>query len=388
VAVTRLEVTPGGDAERAYPIFVDPDEAAEERLAERLREHAPGARIGVITDENVARLHLPRLRPELERAGAFAFEVVPPGEATKSLGVAERLCDRFAGELDRTGLVVALGGGMVGDLAGFVAAILLRGVRYVQVPTTLLSQVDSSVGGKTGVNLRAGKNLVGAFHHPVLVYADIGTLRTLSDRERASGMAEVVKHAVIADPGLLELIEAKAADARAGEPQLTAELVARSVRVKAQVVAADERETSSAPDGGRARLNFGHTVGHALETAAAGTDHPLTHGEAVALGMLAAARVGAATGAGEVTLETRLRELYPRLGLPVDLDGWLERWREPAGPGNAPGRPTPIEALIGVDKKREAGAVRFIVVDRIGSTRVVRLDGPRLREILLGEKRR
>lgn len=358
----RIDVTLDGD--RSYPIFVDDESRAEERFAQELCARLPDGKIAIVTDATVAPLHLQRFADALRARGRkLTAAVVPDGEASKSMARADELCESFAREgLDRRAVVVALGGGVVGDLAGFVASIYMRGIAYVQLPTTLLAQVDSSVGGKTGVNLPSGKNLVGSFWQPRFVYADVTTLATLSQRDRAAGLAEVVKHALIADEKLLALLEARAAEARGGDAALTAELVARSCAIKARVVGRDERETS----GARALLNFGHTVGHALESASQRERDPLRHGEAVALGMLAAARVGKALGAGD--LEPRIARLLTALGLPTGLDARLS--------------PSAL-AHVAVDKKRGAGTIAFVVVDAPGQARLVPLAPERIHEILL-----
>jgi 3-dehydroquinate synthetase len=371
---------------RSYPIFVDAEPGAEERFAAELCARLPEGQVAIVADATVARLHLPRFADALRGRGRrVTAAVVPDGEGSKSMTRAEELCESFAREgLDRRALVVALGGGVVGDLAGFVASIFLRGIAYVQVPTTLLAQVDSSVGGKTGVNLPAGKNLVGTFWQPRFVYADVTALATLSERDRAAGLAEVVKHALIADAGLLERLEAHAADARAGAAALTAELVARSCAIKARVVGSDERETT----GARALLNFGHTVGHALESASQlgpygaarggkGSEDrsetsdrdPLRHGEAVALGMLAALRIGRVVARTGAELEARVARLLAALGLPTDLDRRLS--------------PASL-ARVAVDKKRGGGTLSFVVVDEPGRARLVELPLPRIHEILIG----
>ncbi len=364
----RVDVVIGGEpGDRSYPIFVDPEGGAEERFAAELCARLPEGRIAIVTDDTVAKLHLRRYADALRaRNRRVTAAVVPDGEGSKSMARAEELCESLAREgVDRRGVIVALGGGVVGDLGGFVAAIFLRGVAYVQVPTTLLAQVDSSVGGKTGVNLPSGKNLVGCFWQPRFVFADVTSLQTLSERDRAAGLAEVIKHAFIADAALLERLEARAAAARAGDPALLAELVARSCAIKARVVGSDERETS----GARALLNFGHTVGHALESASHKLPEPLRHGEAVALGMLAAARVGKALGA--VDLEPRMRALLGAVGLPVDVDRRLT-----------------VEALarVAVDKKRVSDVVQFVVVDEPGRARLHPLAPAQIQEILLGAK--
>jgi 3-dehydroquinate synthase len=368
--VIRLSVVLG---ERAYPICIDAEAGAERRLAAEIAALAPGVKVGLLTDETVDRLHRPRMAAALAARGIDVVTVVvPDGEGSKSMATAERVAEAWAqGGLDRRALAIALGGGVVGDLGGFVASVFLRGIPYVQVPTTLMAQVDSSVGGKTGVNLPSGKNLAGTFHQPRLVYADLSTLQTLPPRDMASGLAEIVKHGVIADVSLLELIESHAEALRDGDPAVLAQVIERSCAIKAQVVAADERETSDRPDGGRAKLNFGHTVGHAIESASHQTLQPLRHGEAVALGMLAAARLGSALGAGDATLEARLLALYPRLGLPTDLDHRLS---------------PEVLARVGVDKKRAGAHVKLVVADQIGSSRLVPVEPARIAEILLGAK--
>jgi 3-dehydroquinate synthase len=369
--VRRLEVRLSAvGPDRSYSIVIDAAPGAEERLAAEVAPRAAGG-LGLLTDETVARLHGPRVEQALRARGLDPARVtVPDGEGSKSLRTVETVAEALAQRgLDRRAALLALGGGVVGDLGGFVASVFLRGVTVIQAPTTLLAQVDASVGGKTGVNLPSGKNLVGTFHQPALVYADVTALATLSPRDLASGLAEVVKHGAIASAELFELLERRAEAARAGDPELLEELVERSCAIKAAVVAADERETGA---GGRERLNFGHTVGHALETASLAAA-PLRHGEAVALGMLAAARVGARLGLGDATLEARLAPLLGRLGLPVDLDAHLS----PA-----------VLARVGVDKKRAGGRVSFVLVDRIGSSLVTPLAPAELEQILLAGKNR
>lgn len=377
--LTFLEVRlPSVELDRSYLIYVDPDEHAEARLADAVQKRCESRVVGLVTDETVAMLHWERIDAALREAGLKVVTVVvPDGEASKTMARAETVAETFArGGLDRRSLIVALGGGVVGDLAGFVASIFLRGVPYVQVPTTLLAQVDSSVGGKTGVNLGAGKNLVGTFHQPLLVYCDLSTLSTLSPRDVSSGLAEIVKHAAIADPALLALIEERADEIRppTKDLQLLGSLVKRSCEIKAQVVSADEKELLvEQPGGGRARLNFGHTVGHALESASHAGADPLRHGEAVGLGMIAAARVGVALGTGDPSLEARLAKLLPRLGLPDDLDRRLDK---------------PTLERIKVDKKRSGNQLHYVVVDRVGSTVISPIPPERIVEILLREKAR
>jgi 3-dehydroquinate synthase len=287
---------------------------------------------------------------------------LPAGEICKTLTEIERTVEWLAAEgFDRGALVVAIGGGATSDHAGFVAAIYLRGVRFVAFPTTLLAMVDASVGGKTGVDLAAGKNLVGAFHQPQAVLADLAFLETLPKRERVAGLAEVVKCGLIADDSLLDVLETQvrglaAATATATADAHLAEVIAGAVRVKAEIVSEDERES-----GRRAILNFGHTVGHALEAA---SQYALLHGEAVSLGMMAALTLGVSLGMTPPTLAARSRALLEALGLPVDFEHRLD----PA-----------VLGRIDVDKKRRGASVRFVFVTAPGCCE--------LRDLPLGELR-
>ncbi|HSZ83006.1 MAG TPA: 3-dehydroquinate synthase [Polyangia bacterium] len=288
------------------------------------------------------------LRARLPQVNVKRFDL-RAGEACKTLAEIERTTEWLAEEgYDRRGAVVGVGGGAATDHAGFAAAVYLRGVRFALVPTTLLAMVDASVGGKTAVDLPAGKNLVGAFHQPSAVVADLGFLDTLPAREVRAGLAEVVKCAFIADAPLLTILET----APQGDGKLpietAAELVARAVRVKAEVVAEDETE-----GGRRAILNFGHTVGHALEAA---SGYGLLHGEAVGLGMLAALSLGEARGLGTPALTARATALLARLGLPVDLRPRLS---------------AEVLSRVAVDKKRRGGAIKFVFVPQVGETKLV-----------------
>ena len=305
----------------------------------------------------------------LREAGLQAATlVIKPGEASKTLREAARLYDGFlAAGLDRGSVVVALGGGVVTDLAGFAAATYLRGIAWVAVPTTLLAQVDAAVGGKTGVDLKEGKNLVGAFHQPAAVLADVATLATLPDEELRTGLAEVVKHAVIRDAALAAMLEAQADRILARDAPVLEALVARNVRIKAAVVMADEREADL-----RRILNYGHTIGHALEALAlrspadfpgparqgdAAASPALTHGRAVSLGMMAEAAIALRRGLiGQAVLE-RQRRLLDRFGLPVRL----------ASPPDAKA----CLAILAHDKKAEAGRRCFVLPEAIGQVRVV-----------------
>jgi 3-dehydroquinate synthase len=296
----------------------------------------------VITDENVGRLHGAMVLSSLEEAG-FPVQMlaVPAGEKSKCLAAAENLCDRMiAAGLDRGSFVIALGGGVVGDLAGFVAAIYQRGIPFVQVPTTIVAQVDSATGGKTGVNARAGKNLIGAFHQPRLVLADTATLTTLPDREYREGFAEVIKHAVIRDAVMLDAL-----DPTVPRSSL-APLIALNIAIKAAIVAEDEREES----GVRALLNFGHTVGHAIENAA-GYGRFL-HGEAISLGLAAALEISMRRYGLPQAEANRVRDKLAAYGLPLVLPADLTT--------------ADLLAAARRDKKFEAGRVRFVVTPRLG----------------------
>lgn len=306
-----MQVTVELDA-RSYPIHIAPGLL---RDAGALTAPLGGrATVAVVTDATVAELHLGALRRSLEAAGRQVEPIVlPPGEATKSWKHLEILTERLL-ELgvERGDFVVALGGGVVGDLAGFAAAILRRGCRFVQVPTTLLSQVDSSVGGKTAIDTRAGKNLAGAFHQPAMVLIDTNVLATLPDRELRAGYAEIVKIGLIGDAGFFDWCDANLDALLARDPVALARAIETAVRAKAAVVAADEHETT----GVRALLNLGHTFGHALE-AEAGFSAALLHGEAVAAGMVLAYRLSAELGFCPPADAARVAAHIERAGLPA-----------------------------------------------------------------------
>jgi 3-dehydroquinate synthase len=301
----------------------------------------------VVTDENVEKLYGERAEESLRAAGFESHRVsVAAGEASKRMEVVERVYERlFDLAVARSDTIVALGGGVVGDLAGFVAATFKRGVHYVQVPTTLLAMVDSSIGGKTGINHPQGKNMIGAFYQPGLVLADTATLATLPRRELGCGLAETVKHAVIRDAAFFAWLEANAAAILRPEAGVMTELVERNCRIKAAVVSADERESKL-----RGILNFGHTIGHTLETVLPERDYH--HGEAVSLGMAAAGRIAVRRGMiGESDAE-RIARLLRAFGLPT-----------------AAREPLPADKLLTAmkqDKKVRAGRVQFVLPTRIG----------------------
>lgn len=316
-------------------------------LAKPVRSACPAARYAIISDSHVAQIYGARTMAAFRNAGVPAelFEF-PSGEWNKTRDTWARLCDRMLeAELGRDAAVVALGGGVVGDVAGFVAATYLRGVPYVQVPTTLLAMLDSSIGGKTGIDVPAGKNLLGAFQQPRLVVADLDVLGTLPRVQLAAGMAEAVKHGVIADADYFAFLESTHASVMACEPAAIERLVKGSMEIKAGVVTADERE-----QGRRAILNFGHTVAHAIEATA---KFAILHGEAVAIGMTYEARLAETLGIAASGTANRIRALLARLALP------LERPREAPVPE--------LLAAMRLDKKARAGAVRFALPRAIGA---------------------
>lgn len=355
--------------DRSYDILIGAgalDEAGP-RIA------AMGARkVGVVTDGNVAERHLARTVASLEAAGLqVATTTVAAGEASKSLEVLGAVVDDLlAARIERRDVVLALGGGVVGDLAGFAAAVLRRGVRCVQAPTSLLAQVDSSVGGKTGVNSRHGKNLIGAFHQPSLVLADTATLDTLPEREFRAGYAEVAKYGLIDDFAFFGWLEANWRAVFAGGPA-RAHAIATSCRAKAAVVARDEHE-----QGDRALLNLGHTFGHALEADVAYDGARLVHGEGVAIGMAMAFRFSASVGLCPGQDATRVERHLAAVGLPTT-------------PKAIPGGVSPAETLLRrmrQDKKVEAGALTFILARGIGRSFVARgVDPERVLEFLKAE---
>jgi 3-dehydroquinate synthase len=342
-------VVPVALGERSYDIVIGHgliDEAGA-RIA-RLR---PGAAVATVSDETVAKLHLARLERSLAASDVRTSSiVVSPGEASKDFASLERVVAAILdAKIERGDLVVALGGGVVGDLAGFAAAVARRGIDFVQMPTTLLAQVDSSVGGKTGINTRHGKNLVGAFHQPALVLADIGLLDTLSPREFRAGYAEVVKYGLIGDASFFDWLEKNRTDVFSGGTA-RAHAVAVSCRHKAEVVGRDERES-----GERALLNFGHTFGHALETATGFSDR-LRHGEAIAIGMVLASRLSALLGYCDVNEERRTIAHFKAAGLPTALKDI---------PGSLPDADA-LLTLMSQDKKVRRGALTFILTRGIG----------------------
>jgi 3-dehydroquinate synthase len=344
----RVEVAfaPAGQLGRGYEVRIAP--GLLDGLAGHLASRCPAHRYAVIADSNVAPLYGERVVRQAKQAcGTADLFVFPAGEANKNRECWAELSDQLlARGLGRDAAVIALGGGVVGDLAGFVAATYLRGLSYVQVPTTALAMIDSSVGGKTGVDTPAGKNLIGAFHQPEMVVADTQTLHTLPAAELRSGLAEAVKHGVIADAEYFDWTVSVASALLEVSPEEVVRLVERSVRIKASVVAADERE-----GGVRKTLNFGHTVGHAVEALSGFT---LLHGEAIAIGMVVEARIGEQIGISEPGTADRVREALHRFGLPTRVPGEMDARR--------------ILELTRVDKKARAGRVEYALVEKVGTS--------------------
>jgi len=355
--MTATRTVTVGLGDRAYDILIGAGLIG--RAGAEIARRLPGARVAVITDENVAGHHLAALEAGLAEGGVVsgAAIVLPPGEKTKSFPFLEQAVDAvLAARLERGDAVVALGGGVIGDLAGFVAGIVRRGMGFVQVPTSLLAQVDSSVGGKTGINTGRGKNLVGVFHQPRLVLADTGALDTLPLREFRAGYAEVVKYGLIDQPDFFAWLETHWPAVFAGGAE-RAEAIARSCAAKAAVVARDEFET-----GDRALLNLGHTFGHALEAATGFDGTRLVHGEGVAIGMVLAHRFSAHMNLASPDDARRVEHHLAAVGLPTRL-------------ADIPCPLPDADALMGFiaqDKKVSRGTLTFILTRGIGQSFIAR----------------
>jgi 3-dehydroquinate synthase len=349
-ASTIVDVALGS---RAYDIVIGRDVLSS--LGRRIAELRPGARTAVVTDRTVAKYWLEPAVASLSAAGiASSPVIVEEGEGSKSYRVLEEVSEALiAAKIERNDLVVALGGGVVGDLAGFAAAIMRRGVDFVQVPTSLLAQVDSSVGGKTGINSPRGKNLLGAFHQPVLVVADTTVLDTLSPRQFRAGYAEVAKYGVLGDEAFFGWLEANHADIFSGGAARE-HAIATSCRAKAAIVSRDERET-----GERALLNLGHTFGHALE-AATGFSDRLFHGEGVAVGMVLAAEFSAQLGMIAASDAERIKRHLAMVGLPTHLQDIAGFAQEGLADADA------LMALMAQDKKVKRGRLTFILLEAVG----------------------
>ncbi|HJQ84414.1 MAG TPA: 3-dehydroquinate synthase [Candidatus Binatia bacterium] len=338
---------------RAYPIVIG--DGVLDEIGPRLAGLGFAGRCGVVTSERVGGLYRERVLASLRAAGLQpAVAEIPDGEEHKNLAWLAMIYDRLleAG-LDRRSALVGLGGGVVTDLAGFAAATLLRGLACTLVPTTLLGQVDAAIGGKTGIDHVLGKNLIGAFHQPKLVLADVAVLATLPRRDLVAGVAEVVKYGAIRDAALFAHLEERLDELLALRPEVLVPVISACARHKAEVVADDEREER----GGRAVLNFGHTLGHAIETL--GEYRDWLHGEAVAIGMVAAARVSRALGRCPEAAVDRLTRLLKRAGLPTEIPSGLS--------------PDALTLAMQIDKKSAAGRIRFVCLEDIGRTTFVEL---------------
>jgi 3-dehydroquinate synthase len=354
-----------GLADRAYPIIIREGVLAE--VGHYLRESMLGKRYAVIADDHVAGLHGSALLASLRKAGLAAeLLTFPRGEASKNLATVGALASRLARlGIDRKDCLIGLGGGVTGDITGFLAAVYMRGISFVQVPTTLLAQVDSSVGGKTGVDLPEGKNLVGVFYQPRAVYIDTRVLLTLPEEEMLNGLAEVIKYGVIRDETFFDFLGNHRKDILRREIGVLEEVIARCCTIKAEVVAADEREADL-----RRILNFGHTIGHAVEAA---SGYCLAHGLAVAIGMIAAAELATAGGSLPRSETERLRGLVSAYGLPVSIPAKLD--------------PAAIKDYLKTDKKAVSGRLFFVLPTRIGRVFITDAVSEELIERVIGELR-
>jgi 3-dehydroquinate synthase len=315
------------------------------QTGKRCRALGLSAQCAIVSDSNVAPLFADRIKKRLISAGFRPILIaIPAGEKSKTLRQVGAICDRMiAAGLDRQSFVIGLGGGMIGDISGFVAAIYHRGIPHVQIPTTLLAMVDSSIGGKTGVDTRAAKNLVGAFHQPSLVIDDLDVLKTLPRRQFNQGFAEIIKHAIIADTKMFRMLQSW----KAGAAPPLQRLIKRNIQIKSGIVAKDERDRT----GERAHLNFGHTVGHAIERA--GNYRQFLHGEAVSLGIVAACAISVKRAGLPADQRAAIVDLLGRFGLPTRLPSKFPRQK--------------ILDAVKFDKKFEGGKIRFVVTPGIGS---------------------
>jgi shikimate kinase/3-dehydroquinate synthase len=356
-------------ATQSYPIFVG--YGLLDKLGEKTKKAALSGAVTIISDENVFSIYGSKVEGILKDAG-FAVNsfVVPPGEETKSMGYAIKIYDFLVRHrAERDDIIIALGGGMVGDLAGFVAATFLRGMPWVQVPTSLVAMVDASIGGKVGVNHPEGKNLIGAFYQPNLVLADPETLTTLPQRELTSGWAEVIKHGLILDKGFFEFLESNVNRLTKLEPDLLTRAIARSAAIKAQVVSQDEKER----EGKRTILNYGHTIAHGLEAA---TQYKrFLHGEAVAIGMMGAAKLSQRLGLLSSAAVQRQQALLQKFGLPTSLRAEAASQRRGRKPSNLKLSLAGITKAMELDKKVRGKAIRWVILQDIGKA-VIRSDVP------------
>jgi 3-dehydroquinate synthase len=362
-------------AGREYPVVVGAGAvgAILDLLPDDLKKNLSACTIHLLTDDNVGMLYADRVQKTLKPQVRQIFvHTLPAGERTKSFTLFEALSESILQQgIDRRSVIIALGGGVIGDLAGFLAATLLRGLAFIQIPTSLLAQVDSSVGGKTGINTSVGKNLVGAFHQPRLVICDSDVLATLPPREFAAGYAEILKAGLLADASFVDWLETNADKIAARDPATLHDMIARAVKIKADIVTADEFEEN----GLRARLNLGHTFGHAYETLA-GYDGRLLHGEAVGLGLVLAAKLSQEMGLiGSADVE-RMTRLVKRANLPVKVSDVQ---------GFAPPSVDDVVNIMRRDKKARGGQMVFVVLEKIGLANLRQdIDEQMVRKVLTG----
>lgn len=335
--------------ERSYYIHIG--EGLIDQAGELISGASKGKSAAIVTNPKLGNLYADRVVKSLEKAGIAAhLIVVPAGERYKTLRTVERIYEKMLdSRIDRSGMVIGLGGGVVGDMAGFAAATYMRGIDFIQIPTSLLAQVDASIGGKTGVDLRRGKNLVGAFHQPKLVLIDLSALKTLPRREFRAGLAEIIKHGIIWDGDYFKFLEENMDAVKRLEPSILERTIERSCEIKAAVVAQDERES-----GLRRILNFGHTAGHAIESLTG--YRALLHGEAVAIGMVTAAITAQEMGSTDKYLVPRIVNLIQAAGLPYKVPGGVD-YRD-------------IVTAMGLDKKVSHGKLHTVLVNKIGSAYV------------------
>lgn len=335
---------------RSYEIVIA--RSAIERINDFLEKKSKNyTKIFIISDDNVAKLHLSTLESRIKHNFAIETLVVPSGESSKSFNIFEQICDEVLNRgADRSSLIIALGGGVVGDLAGFVASVVMRGIDFIQIPTTLLSAVDSSVGGKTAINSKAGKNLIGAFYQPKLVLIDLNFLQTLPNRELRAGYAEVVKYGLIADREFFDYLQDRYQDIFTGNDEVLMHIIDKSCQIKADIVAQDEKE-----QGVRALLNLGHSFGHVLESDTNYSDI-LNHGEAVAIGMLMAAQMSANLGHLHQSKVEIIANHLVGAGLNLELLSIKKDWNRDA-----------FAKILQKDKKNSSGKLNFVLLNDIGS---------------------
>lgn len=353
-----------GLGKRSYPIYIEP--GCLDKIGPDLAKRGYGSRYALISDTNVARLYGDKLMTTMRASGLnvrqFPF---PAGEQSKNLNTVSALCSRLAqAGFDRHDCIIALGGGVTGDMAGFVASAYMRGIPFVQVPTSLLAQVDSSVGGKTGVDIPEGKNLVGAFYQPQAVYIDTEVLNTLPREELLGGLAEVIKYGVIRDSDFFNFLEEYRRKIVRLDPELIEQTILRCCEIKAEVVGKDEEER-----GVRKILNYGHTIGHAVEAA---SGFELIHGLAVAIGMIAAARLSVLRKTMSGVESERIYSLISAYGMPVSIPGHMNR--------------SAIKKYMKSDKKAEGGKVNFVLPETIGSTYLTDDVGEEMLDRVLAEE--